>query len=48
MKATPRGRKIALLGKFAYPELRLVNALSLSLMMSFNMSDITLILYPLF
>ncbi|MBE0368055.1 hypothetical protein PAUR_a1570 [Pseudoalteromonas aurantia 208] len=24
MKATPRVRKIALLGKFAYPELRLI------------------------
>jgi hypothetical protein len=27
MKATPRVRKIALLGKFAYPELRLNNKL---------------------
>ncbi|MBE0370400.1 hypothetical protein PAUR_b0434 [Pseudoalteromonas aurantia 208] len=25
MKATPRVRKIALLGKFAYPELRLLS-----------------------
>ncbi|KAF7768904.1 hypothetical protein PCIT_a3426 [Pseudoalteromonas citrea] len=27
MKATPRVRKIALLGKFAYPELRLFSTL---------------------
>ncbi|TMP38305.1 hypothetical protein CWB97_22035, partial [Pseudoalteromonas citrea] len=36
MKATPRVRKIALLGKFAYPELRLFNNFGLCICIEYQ------------